>query len=551
MKKVVIVISGIALIAALGAGAYFLFPGDSAEKYNFTAAVNGNIAQEVNLTGNVKAAESVKLAFEKSAKIALSNFKVGDKVKTGQLIASLVSSDLSAQLAQARAAYDAQAAILKNLEAGAGSEDIQLSKDQVQSAEKTVADSQMNLSNVQAKADNDLNSLYGKSSDILNDVYSKSFDALYNQTDGLFIDGTASQPMLAISLTNSALKNSLEQSRPAANQELTSIKNEIDSMGTGQPSIDNAMAGALSHAQKIRDYLNNLSNALNYTISSSATPASQILTYKSNINSGLTNINSSIAAIGGQQKAIATQKVTNQNLISSAQTQLNQANNNLLLAQNQLKLKQAGATADQIAAQAAAVRQASAAIQNIQAQLSKSALISPINGTISQQDAKAGEIASMNTPLISIISDVKFQIEIQTPEADIEKIKAGQTAEATLDADSSQRILQAKVILIDPAKTIANGSATYKVTLEFTREDPLIKDGLTANVKIITQQKTNTLLIPASAVIKRYDKEIVLKDNGAGGVIENTIISGISQNGLTEILFGLTQGDKVASFGTK
>ena len=40
------------------------------------------------------------------------------------------------------------------------------------------------------------------------------------------------------------------------------------------------------------------------------------------------------------------------------------------------------------------------------------------------EEAKAGEIAPINAPLVSIISNAKFQIDSLTPEADIEKIIA-------------------------------------------------------------------------------------------------------------------------------
>jgi RND family efflux transporter MFP subunit len=534
-KKIIIAVSSIILISGLAIGAYFLFSKNSTAKYNFATVNKGNIAEEINLNGNVKAAENVQLAFEKSGKIAQANFKVGDKIKTGQLIASLISSDLTAQLAQAQAAYDAQVAILKNLQAGARAEDIQISATSVQNAQDS-------LTNTKNKADNDLNTLYGKSSDILNDAYNKSFDALYNKTDGIFSNPLSDRPTLIPQINDSALKNDLETERPSINQELTSMKNEIDNLDSNQTNIEDILTKAIAHLENVRDYLNKLNNAMNFVMISSTMTTTQISSFKTNLNTGITNLNSTISAINNQQKAFATQKITNQNSITLAE-------NNLALAQKQLSLKQAGATTEQIAAQQAAVNQASAAIQNIRAQLSKSALISPIDGTISQQDAKIGEIASMNIPLISIISDAKFQIETKVAEADIEKIKVGQTSDITLDADSSQRIFQAKVILIDPAKTIANGSATYKVTLEFTKEDPLIKDGLTANLKIVIEQKNDVLLIPTSSIIKQYDKIIVLKNNSSSDVEQTYITIGVSQNGLTEVLSGLNQGDQIATFG--
>ena len=550
-KKIIIIVTGLALVGGLAVSAFFLFKNNSAPAYNFSTVARGDIAEEVSLTGNVKPAKNVNLAFERSAKIASVNFNVGDMVKTGQIIASLAAADLSAQLVQAQAAYDNQSAILKSLLNGARPEDVQVSKTQEQNAQKSLTDAQTNFTNMEIKTNNDLSALYNKSNDLLNDAYTKAFDALYNKTDGIFNNGSSDQPTLTILLSESSLNNTLEQDRPLKNQELSLMKNEIDAMGSDSANIDSALTDALMHLNKVRDYLNTLSNALNYAIISSAMPQSQILIFKLNINSGLANLNSAITAVDGQIKALAAQKIANQNSMDLARSQQNQANNNLILAQNQLKLKQAGATSDQIAMQEAQVRQASAAVQNVQAQLAKSVLISPIDGIVSRQDAKVGEIAPMNAPLVSIISNAKFQIDALAPEADIEKIKIGQTASVTLDADNSHASFQAKVINVDPAKTLINGSNSYKISLEFLADDPLIRDGLTANIVIAASLKKDVLLIPASSVIRQYNKEIVLIKNAQGGLDEKTITTGISQNGLIEVSSGLSQGDQVASFGAK
>jgi len=64
-------------------------------------------------------------------------------------------------------------------------------------------------------------------------------------------------------------------------------------------------------------------------------------------------------------------------------------------------------------------------------------------------------------------------------------------------------------------------------------------------------KKNKALLIPTSSIIRRFDQEIALVKNSNDGVAEKTITTGISQNGLTEVLSGLNQGDQVAGFGGK
>ncbi len=577
ISKTIILISSAVLILGGGLGAYALLKRSPGPAYDFAAVRKSDLTDEVDLTGSVKPAQEVKLAFEKGGKVAAANVKVGDHVKSGQVLITLNSSDLGAQLNQAeasistaqallqnyQAAYDMQMAKLADLKNGARPEDLQLSETKVANARQAANDAQTNLNNVQTKAANDLDALYGKSGDILNDAYAKASDAVFNKTAGIFANPMNDNPSLTLDLSRPELADQLTGELPQANRELSEFRSELDSLSTDQAGIDSALSGSLAHLVAARNFLADLDDALNYAVSTAANPPATILAYKTNLNLALNSVNSAISAVNTQQKTIATQKVTNQNQLAAAQTQLDQAENGLELAENELKLKQAGASSEQISAQQAAadqakasisaqqasVRQAQAIADNYRAQLAKSVIVSPIDGTISQQDAKVGEIVPMNQPVVSIISDAKFQVEAQASEDQIEKIKAGEAAIVTLDADNSQKNFPAKVITVDPGNLTDNGAPAYKVTFEFGQEDASIKDGLTANVKILASEKKNVLAVPLSSIIKRYAENFVLLSDGQGGVKEEKVGTGISQNGLIEITSGLSEGDKIVSFG--
>jgi multidrug efflux pump subunit AcrA (membrane-fusion protein) len=105
------------------------------------------------------------------------------------------------------------------------------------------------------------------------------------------------------------------------------------------------------------------------------------------------------------------------------------------------------------------------------------------------------------------------------------------------------------VINIDPAATISNGIPTYKIVLQFDQSDDRIKTGMTANIVIINDKHDNALVIPSSAVISKSGESFVLASHG-GKTAEIKITKGIeSSQGYTEILSGLNEGDKVATFG--
>lgn len=573
-----IVLIFVAIIAVVGGAAlyYFLVLGQPTISYNYAEVTKGSITDSANADGEVKAAEEVQLAFERAAKVAAVNVKVGDQVKTGQVLASLVSADLNAQLIQAQAAvksaqagllgaqaqYGAQAANLSNLKNGPRPEDLAVSQAQVDTAQKAVNDAQLNLNNVNTKALNDLSNLYGKTSDVLNDAYAKTFDAVNSKIADLFSDAATANPSLNFQTSDSGLELNVKTERSDANNDLAAMRQEIDALNGDEANTDNVLSDIDLRLNNVRNFLNDLNLLMNYTITSTSFTQANLDAAKANISLGLAAVNAAIASVQGQTQAIASQKVTNQNAVTSAQTLENTANNNLALALKQLALKKAGSTADQIQAQSEAVNQAAAGVAaqsaavssaqanvlNIGSQLAKSSLTSPLDGTVTQADAQAGEIAAPNVPVFSVISNAKFQVETYFSENDIAKIKLGQTANVTLDAYGSDKIFPAKVIAIDPAETVINGAPTYKVTLEFLNEDSLIKDGLTANVEIVIAVKNDALLIPASSVIKNNDS-FVLVAGANNTVAQIKVITGITQNGEVEIISGLTAGERVVDFG--
>ncbi len=85
--------------------------------YEFVTVKKSDLVQEVSVTGRVKPAEDVNLAFEQGGKIKRVYAKVGDKVNTNQSLADLDMSELSAKLAQTQADLSGQYAQSRQYEA--------------------------------------------------------------------------------------------------------------------------------------------------------------------------------------------------------------------------------------------------------------------------------------------------------------------------------------------------------------------------------------------------------------------------------------------------
>jgi len=543
-------------------------------KYDFVVAERKTITQEVSVTGRVQPAQSVDLAFERGGKIALVSTRVNDQVVAGQVLVSIGSSELSAELSrslayvesaragllQYQAAVDREQARLDELKQGSREEEIRLAETRVLNAQKALEDARINVEQVTNKAAIDLVNAYDTIRDVLRDAYAKTDDAVSRQTDKLFYNGATNDPRLSFVILHRQIQLDTEYKRTLSVQALEKLKSLSTIQSTNLVQLGEALAESRRQLLIVTDFLQKANEAI---IDSSGLTVAVVDSYRTSITTGLSNVNAALAAINAQEQKIAAQKITSQNSVAGAEAQVNTAESNLAAAQGELNLKRAGASGQELAAQAAAVKQAQANVASqqaqvrqalssvaaIRAQLDGFSIRAPFNGIVTKQDAKPGEIIGANMPVVSVISDAKFEIEANVPEIDVAKIKVGNRATTTLDAYGNDAVFAASVITIDPAETIIEGVSTYKVKLQFEQEDERIKSGMTANVIIMAARQENALVIPQRAVIEQDGKKIIRLLRGEGrkqAVEEVTVKTGLrGSDGNVEILEGLQEGDKV------
>ena len=542
MKKIFII--GGSVIIALVVGGYFYFGRETAPEYEYTVAKRGDLVQEVSVTGKVKPAEAVDLAFEKSGKVALVSADVGGKIKAGQILAQLEDSELKAQVAQVEASLESARAKLAELKKGAREEELRVAEVKVKNTETTLADARLNLENTRQKAEADLREDYDS-------ALASSVKSLSIATHSLFV---------ITDIQNARFAGYDQQSVGVADVKAAAVAALLGAYGSGRASNDylSQLNGgaklAVGNAQiypaneNIDSALSLLKDALQkLKLALDAIPVLSTFTAteSANLNTEKTNIANELSTISGKQQAVEVQKVINQNAIASAQASINAASGAFQSAKDELALKKAGSSVEAIAAQEAQVNEAEARLQASRAQLSKSVLQSPIDGVVTKQDAKAGEIVSANLPIISIISSTRFEIEANVPEADIAKVKIGDSARVTLDAYGNDVIFEAKVAEIDPAETMVEGVATYKTTLIFTKDDERVKSGMTANIDIETAKREGVVYIPRRATVKRDVDTIVFM---AGGIqpAERVVKLGlVGSDGNVEITEGLSEGEQI------
>jgi RND family efflux transporter MFP subunit len=179
----------------------------------------------------------------------------------------------------------------------------------------------------------------------------------------------------------------------------------------------------------------------------------------------------------------------------------------------------------------------------------------PFTGVVVSKDAQPGEMISpisagggfTRTGIATVVDMDSREIEVDVNEAFINRVKAGQKAEAVLDAYPDWTI-PSHVINIVP--TADRQKATVRVRIGFDALDPRILPDMGVKVSFLddrageptTAASRPAVRVPAEAVIKDGDTTFVWRVND-DAVERVAVRTGGERNGQIELLSGINAGD--------
>jgi HlyD family secretion protein len=477
----------------------------------------GSLSQVVSVTGRMKPVQEVELAFQNSGRVASVNATIGARVVAGQLLASLNTAELNAQLRDAQANVLAQQAKLNDIQSGGRAEEIAIKESELKSAQQT------------------LDNAYANVYDVLSDAYTKTDNAMRIQLLPMFSSfGSSVTPLfsLTFSCQCDAQAQSAASLRGQAEIGLNTWKQELANLvanGTPEAYV-NAIHDARGFLQSAKDTIAAVDVLLNDT--SISITSSLVETYRVNNSTARASVVAAATEVNTQDQLITTDEIAVER------------------AQNDLALTKAGSTPDEIDAQRALLLSAQAQVDRIQALLGASVIRSPIKGVVTKVDAKVGQTAAASQTLIGVISDQQLEIEANVPEVDIGNVMVGNAVQVTVDALPGQT-LTANVTFIDPAETIIDGVVNFRVLMLLDEPNTQLKSGLTVNLNIETVHKDGVLLLPQFAVIENDQGTFVMKLVN-GKPVQMPVTLGIrGPDGTVEIISGLNEGDQVQNIGLK
>ncbi len=491
---------GFVVLLVIG-GIYWFFFRHRAPAYQFTPVTRGTIVQTVSVTGNTTPIASVSLGFQNSGTIARVDYKLGDTVGAGAVIASLNIANLSAALQEAQATLASAQAALDGLVAGTRPE--QLAIDQ-----NAVAQDQIALRNA------------------ITSAYTSSDTAVHADADPIFTNPRTASAALTITVPDATLATRVVDERVALEPVLTAWNAQVSSASFITSDPTGAAEQATQNLTQVSVFLNDLADALTKAQPAGSITATTLNTYKASIAADRTSLATALSALTTAQTALAG-------------------------AQGTLALAQAGSTPQEIAQQQAQVEQEQAGVAAALANLRNAEIVAPIRGTITEQDAKIGQLATAGTPLVSILGTGGFEVDAGVSETDIGKLALGDTASMTLDAFPGETF-SGTVFYIAAAQTNDQGVISYPIKIAFDKPDPRLKSGLTANIDLETKKKEDVLVLPQYAILQNDNGTFVetLAKNGA--VTTTPVTLGIQdQNGNVEVTSGVTEGEQVITVGLK
>jgi len=547
MKKTIIVVLIIGILASIGLGYKFFFSNNDS-KFSVVEAKLDNLTEKVSVTGSVVPYQRVKIEPKVNEEVEQVGVQVSDQVQKGDLLIQLDSEDTRIQVRKAQSS-------VQSVE-----KEIELLKTQLKNAEKDLEQTKENTAQTIQKAQSSLKE--GESN--LKDVR----DLADKQLEQAYEDGrtTANTSLLTAQTALIELDDIVQDYFTTNDQISLKVRSKQKS---AESTIEKAETlikeGEMAESKtktkeailKLEDALKEIKETIRYTrdeaIQSPLYKNDVSSTEKTTLETQKGYVETAISNLITAKQAIESQEISSRKSINTAQFQLNNAQINLESAntQSEQKITQAKSRIEELEDQLELKKSTLTSVQSNLAQarknLNDTSIRAPISGIVTQVNIEIGESAKLGQVIAEIIPEEKYKIEADVSEVDMAELEKGDQVNVDFDAFQDKKF-QGKVTKIYPSEIVKQGVIYYRVEVELNQYPEKVKSGLTANLEIITDKKDQTLVVPYVAVKKDDQGQYVqiIEDNQIKG--KRRVEVGLEGETMIEITKGLEEGEKVATY---
>jgi len=458
----------------------------------------GTIATAIEAAGNVSARQEVALAFEITGRVSEVYVSEGDEVAAGQPLIGLDTTDLETEVTQTRLSLAINEAQLAKLRTGPTATELGAARANLESARENLAKVQEGPTEAQLAA---------------------SAAALRAAQDSYqqLLDGPDEDEILI-------MKADMERADVA----LRHAQVEYDKYAWMKGYEASPQAAALHQATI--DYER---AAANYRLKVQDPTAAELQSAVAQVQRAKDDLD-------------RLQDSPTEAEVAAAEAQVAQA-------ESQLDALLRGATDEDIAIAEVQVEQAQVAVQQSERRLQKAQILAPFSGTVTAVNYDVGDLVNASLPSISLADLSTYEIEVLVDEVDIAGISPGQRAEITLDSYRDVPLM-GTVRRVAPKGIVTQGVVNFPVTVDLSSEDlpgddlltgAGIRLGMTANVRIIQEERQGVLLVPLDAIRREGAVEYVVVPDPSGELRRVQVVTGQLEGDSVEVHGDIQEGDQV------
>lgn len=470
----------IILVLVIILASYFVFKTPASVTNTVTEVAKvGDLKQTVLATGQVVSSTDLNLSFNTTGVVRSVKVKVGDKVKEGQVLATLDQGAVLASLTSARGAYAAAKARLKKTIEGATSEEVTLSE--------------ITLNQTKLTQDTLVNNAY---------------ENLLNSTpEAVPEDGTSDYTAPTISGTyilGKEGKINLKMYYSTGGRSFT-----VSGLIEGSGSVDTVTPQPIGDSGLyIKFPESSVNDTSDWVIE---IPNKKAADYLANYNAYKATVSQAKFAVDQRTAELAIKKSV------ARGSDIDLANADIISAEGQ--------------------------VQGALARYNDTVITAPADGTITRVDIKIGELAQAQKDAMILQDVSNIYLETNINEANITSLALGMPVDITYDSFGTDKVFKGNITKIDPSSTLVSGVVNYKVVIsteQIADLRPGMTANMTIKVKekanviaiparsIITDDKEGRVLRVITNTHKKKFKNVpvVTGLEGDGGVIE--VLSGLS-----------------------
>lgn len=476
------------------------------------------IANQYMYTGSVKPINEVNVLSTVNGTVKSVKYKVGDKVKSGDTLFAMDTTDIENSMNVTKAQLTSIEAQIKQAQTSLDLANGSSMQTQIVSAKNSVDQAKAGVTQAQNGVQQAKNSVEQAKSGV-------------------------EQAKVGVEKS----KNDIESAKMGIENAQLSIETAQLNYDTAKNDFDTYTAlyeaGVIAKAE-LDGYETRFKNA-ELTLSNAQLGITSAKATLTNAEIGLKNAEENYKTA---QVSLANAEVALSNAQASydtAQASYQTAQTSYNIIANQAPSENTRRAKDALDAAKASKASIDAQLATYQKTLQDAIIKAPISGTIAQCNVKENTVLAQGGAAPFVIIDLSsVNIEVHVAEQLMPSLRVNDEVEVKV-ATLGQDMLKGKITEINP---VANQDGTYTVKIKVDNKDDKLKSGMFAEVYFTKNKSVDTVVVPREAVLTKDDQHYVfIFDNGLA--VRRDVELGVDTGELIEIVSGIDAGDHVVTKG--